>query len=367
MSHAVLIAGGGTGGHLFPGVAVAQELKAARPEITVAFVGAGRALEGDALARAGFASERLAVRAVRGAGLLGRIKALAVLPGAVLKARAIIKRYRPGLVMAVGGYAAFPLGVAAWLSGVPLAVQEQNAVPGLTNRMLLKLAKVVFAAFEQSMAELPPAKARFVGNPVRADLVAQARQAAEGRPENGEPFTLLILGGSQGAHSINQAMADAAPLLAERADRLRIIHQTGANDVAMVGEAYQQHGITAEVAAFFNDVGRCFGAAHLVLCRAGAGTLTEAAAVGRAVVAVPYPHAAGDHQTHNARAMEAAGAAKLIVDRDLDGAAAAGIITALMDDHPRRQAMEAAALAMAKPEAATEIANVCLALMKEAA
>lgn len=367
MSGAVLIAGGGTGGHLFPGVAVAQALSKMRPGLTVAFVGAGRALEGEALARAGFIAEQLKVRAVRGAGLLARLKAMAVLPGAVLKARSLIKKYRPSLVLAVGGYSAFPLGVAAWLSRVPLVVQEQNAVPGLTNRMLSKLAKKVFVAFEQCMEHLPKSKAVMMGNPVRGDLMEQAAQAASQRPDEARPFTVLILGGSQGAHSINQALVDALDKLAARGGDLAFIHQTGPKDEAMVQGAYAAHGLRAEVGAFFPEVGRAYGAAHLIFCRAGAGTLSEAMAVGRAVVAVPYPYAAGDHQTHNARAMVQAGGAEMIVDAELNPERAAEVIERLMDDHQARRAMEQAATAMARPNAAGDIAQECLALMKEAA
>ena len=367
MSRAMLIAGGGTGGHLFPGVAVAQALLSLDPDLRLAFVSAGRALESEALRRAGLPLERLKVKAVRGVGLWGRVKALALLPGALWAAHRIIWRYRPGLILAVGGYASFPLGLAAWLGGVPLAVQEQNAVPGMTNRLLSNLARVVFAAFEESRGEFPAGKTVFTGNPVREKLLAEAREAADMRPEEGGPFTVLILGGSQGARSLNQAVTDALPILAPRRTELRFIHQTGPADQEWVRAAYAEREFSAEVADFFPEVGRAYGAAHLVICRAGAGTLTEVCAVGRAAVAVPYPHAAGDHQTKNAQALVKAGAARLIADRGLDGAAAAAAITGLMDDPARRRRMEEMALGMARPDAAGEIARLCLQMLKEAA
>jgi UDP-N-acetylglucosamine--N-acetylmuramyl-(pentapeptide) pyrophosphoryl-undecaprenol N-acetylglucosamine transferase len=363
----MLIAGGGTGGHLFPGVAVAAELKALRPALRLAFVSTGKALESEVLARAGYALEPLTVRAFRGAGLVDRLRSLAALPGAVLDALAIIKKYGPAAVLAVGGYAAFPLGVAAWLKGVPLLVQEQNAVPGLTNRLLSRLAKTVFISFAVAEERFPAGKSILAGNPVRGDLLEDARAAADERPDPAATFRVLVLGGSQGAHSLNQAVCAALPRLAGRRPRLFITHQTGSKDEAEVQNAYGRAGQPGQVAAFFNDVGRQYGLAHLCLCRAGAGTACELAAIGRAAVLVPYPFAAGDHQTANAQALAQAGAAVLVPDAELSGDKVAALIAGLMDDPGRLADMEAASAALGRPEAAREIALACLGHMKEAA
>jgi UDP-N-acetylglucosamine--N-acetylmuramyl-(pentapeptide) pyrophosphoryl-undecaprenol N-acetylglucosamine transferase len=362
----MLIAGGGTGGHLFPGVAVAAELKALRPALKLTFVSTGKTLESEVLARAGYALEPLSVRAFRGAGLLDRVKALAALPEAVTVALGVIKKYHPAAVLAVGGYAAFPMGVAARLKGVPLLVQEQNAVPGLTNRLLARLARVVFISFAAAESRFPAGKSLLAGNPVRGELIAQARTAAAQRPDQATALRLLVLGGSQGARSLNQAVCAALPLLADRRERLFITHQTGVNDEAAVRKAYARVGQPGEVAAFFNDMGRLYGLAHLCLCRAGAGTACELAAVGRAAVLVPYPYAAGDHQTANARSLAEAGAAVLVTDSELSGEKVAALVAELMGQPGRLAAMEAASAGLGRPDAARRIALVCLEHLREA-
>ncbi|MEW5912041.1 MAG: undecaprenyldiphospho-muramoylpentapeptide beta-N-acetylglucosaminyltransferase [Thermodesulfobacteriota bacterium] len=367
MSGCVLIAGGGTGGHLFPALAVAAQLRALSPGLSLAFVSAGRELETRVLGRVGYKLEVLKARAFRGAGLAGRLASLAVVPGAVLRALGLIRRYRPGLVLAVGGYAALPLGLAARLAGVTLAVQEQNAVPGLTNRVLGRLARVIFVAYPASAKNFPAGRAEFTGNPVRPELIEQAAAAAAQRPPAASEFHVLVIGGSQGARALNQALTGALEHLAGQKGRLRFIHQTGPADQTGVAQAYQQAGVTAEVAAFIEDVGRCYGWAHLVFCRAGAGTLSEGLATGRAMICVPYPYAAGDHQRLNAEALVQAGAARLLPETELGPRSAAAAILELMQAHEQRRDMEARARSLARPQAATDIARRCLELLEEAA
>jgi UDP-N-acetylglucosamine--N-acetylmuramyl-(pentapeptide) pyrophosphoryl-undecaprenol N-acetylglucosamine transferase len=367
MSGCVLIAGGGTGGHLFPALAVAEQMKRLSPGLRLAFVSAGRPLETRVLGQAGHTLEVLGVRAFRGAGLGGRLASLAMVPGAVMRALGLIKRYRPGLVLAVGGYAALPLGLAARLAGVPLAVQEQNAAPGLTNRILGKAARAIFVAFKAALDWFPTGRAQFTGNPVRSELLEQAEAAAAQRPPAAECFNLLVIGGSQGAHSLNQALPGALERLGDRGQAVSVIHQTGQADQEAVRQAYAQAGVEARVEAFIEDVGSCYGWAHLVFCRAGAGTATEGLATGRAMVLVPYPHAAGDHQHLNAEALVEAGAARLLADAELNPASAAAAIAQFMDDQQLRRDMEAKARSLARVGAAEDIARRCLALMKEAA
>lgn len=367
MKRTVFIAGGGTGGHLFPGLAVAAALRELEPELNLAFVSSGKALESRVLQEAGYHLEAIKVLALRGRGLWGRIKSLAALPRALWSALGIIRRYRPGLVLAVGGYAAFPLGLAAWLKGVPLTVQEQNAVPGLTNQALSRLAKAVFTSFPGAEKHLPAGKVRLKGNPVRLELIEKAHEAGRQRGNPAEAFHVLVVGGSQGAHSLNQGLKDALPLLTAQLNRLRVTHQTGPNDEEDIRAAYEAAGVRAKVAAFFNDMGGAYGRAHLVICRAGAGTLTEVLCAGRAAVCVPYPFAAGDHQTANARSLVQAGAALLVPDAEFDGERAAQIINGFMAEPQALAQMEAKAIGLAKPQAAAEIARDCLQLMREAA
>lgn len=367
MSGCVLIAGGGTGGHLFPALAVAAQMRRLRPGLRLAFVSAGRPLETRVLGQAGYTLEVLRARAFRGAGLAGRLASLAVVPGGVARALGLIRRYRPGLVLAVGGYAALPLGLAARLAGVRLAVQEQNAVPGLTNRLLGRLARAVFVAFQAAAEQFPAGRALFTGNPVRPQLLEQAAAAGAQRPAADQEFHVLVVGGSQGAHSLNLALTGALAHLQDRRGRLSFIHQTGQDDEEQVRRSYAQAGFMAEVAAFFEDVGRCYGWAHLVFCRAGAGTLSEGLAAGRAMICVPYPFAAGDHQRLNALALLEAGAARLMDEADLNPKSAAQAIAGLMDDEDRRRVLEERARALARPQAAEEIARRCLELLEEAA
>ena len=367
MSMSLLIAGGGTGGHLFPGVAVARALLEMAPGAAVAFVSAGKALESRVLAESGLPLEALPVRALRGRGLMQRLAALMVLPGALWAARGIIRRRRPGLVLAVGGYAAFPLGLAAWLSGVPLAVQEQNALPGLTNRVLSRLAREVYISFQAAAQHLPAGKSRLTGNPVRLELIDQAQASAGQRPPSDQVLQVLVLGGSQGAHHLNLALMEALPLLADVRARLALVHQTGPADQEAVAQAYAEQGFKARVEAFFTDMGPLYGQAHLVICRSGAGTLTELAATGRASVCVPYPFAAGDHQTLNAQCFVQAGAALLVPDAQMDGPRAAAIIRQFLEQPQELARLERQAAGLARPQAAREIAGRCLELMREAA
>lgn len=367
MSGGMLIAGGGTGGHLFPGLAVAQALKALEPGLELAFVSTGKALESRVLSEAGFDLEPIAAQALRGAGWLARLKTLAGLPASLLAARGIIERRRPALVLAVGGYAAFALGLMARLKGVPLMVQEQNALPGLTNRVLGRLARRVFVAFQEALAHFPPGKAMLTGNPLRADLLASAHQASLERPDPGQRFNVLVLGGSQGAQALNQALIEALPMLNSRRDRLFFTHQTGEKEREEVAAAYGRHGFTADVQAFYQDMGRLYGLAHLVICRAGAGTLTELMACGRAAVCVPYPFAAGDHQTKNALAFAQGGAGRHLPQRDLKPATVAAVIAEFMERPQLLSAMEERSQALGRPRAAQDIAHDCLALMKEGA
>ena len=363
MSLTMLIAGGGTGGHLFPAVAVARTLRKMRPDMELAFVGAGKALESRTLLQEGFKLEVLKVTSFRGKGLMGRLRSLASMPLAVLQARGLIKRYQPAAVLAVGGYAAVPLGLAARLCRLPLAVQEQNTVPGLTNRFLSKRAAVVFTAFPEAAQYFPTIRVECTGNPVRPELIRRAKECQAERGPVEETLRVLVLGGSQGARSLNRALTEALPQLEELGSRIFIRHQSGPNDLSWVEKAYEKSSVPSEVSGFIDDMGAEYARAHLVICRAGAGTITELMCVGRAAVCVPYPYAADDHQTKNAASLVKAGGAKLIPDAELDAAGVVRVIKHYLAEPGQLEQMERAAAALARPEAAEDIARGCLRLM----
>jgi UDP-N-acetylglucosamine--N-acetylmuramyl-(pentapeptide) pyrophosphoryl-undecaprenol N-acetylglucosamine transferase len=345
----LLLCGGGTGGHLFPAVAVAEEWLAAGGEVL--FVGSGRKTEQEVLGRLGLPWRGISVTGLQGRGLRGAA-GLFRLPVALAQSLAIIRGFRPDVVLGVGGYSSGPVVVAARLMRLPCAVQEQNAMPGLTNRLLGRLVQAAFVSFPDTQSFFPRGKARLAGTPVRRALL---EGKAPGK-ETGK-LGLFIFGGSQGAHSINVAAAGMLPHLEDMKSNLEIIHQTGEQDLAEVSAAYEARSFQARVLPFIHDMASAYGAADLVVCRAGATTLAELAALGKPSLLIPYPHAVGNHQELNARAFEQAGAAEVILNRDLEPGRLAGRIRALLEDGGSRAQMAAAARGLARPEAARTIAE----------
>jgi UDP-N-acetylglucosamine--N-acetylmuramyl-(pentapeptide) pyrophosphoryl-undecaprenol N-acetylglucosamine transferase len=353
----VVIAAGGTGGHLFPGIAVAREFLV-RHQAAVTFLTTPKAVTTQILEHYGFAWEAVTARALKGEGLLSRGRTLLGVPGAVLAARARLKTLNPCLVLGMGGHASGPVGVAAWLLGIPLALHEQNAIPGATNRYLSRLAVKIFVSFPASREFFPPGRGIWTGNPIRPEFFEP------GPPRADSPFTVMITGGSQGAHALNMAVLAGLPLLSDQKDRLAFLHLTGEADREAVAAGYREHGFAAEVAAFSQEMPDLMRRAHLLVCRAGASTLAELAAVGRAAILVPYPFAANNHQEFNARFFTAAGAAEIILNKDFTGEAFAGKINQFLTDPQPLANMEAASPGLAKPEAAREIVDGCLKLIK---
>lgn len=351
--HVVIVAGG-TGGHLFPGIAVARECQ--RRGIRVTFLTTPKPVTGEILTRYGLRWEPVASRALVGMGWGARLRTLFSLPGNILAARRRLKELAPDLVLGMGGYAAAPVGLAAWNLGIPLALHEQNAIPGLTNRRLARFARRIFLSFPDPR-DLPAEKCRWTGNPIREEFF----EPPPPRPER--PFTVLIMGGSQGARHLNQQVVAALPRLAARRGELRFLHLTGEADYEEVAAGYRQAGFEAEVAPFSPGVAALMGRAHLVVCRAGASTLAELMALGRAAVLVPYPFAAGNHQEANARYLEAHGAAEVVLNKDFTAPLFADKIGQFLARPEAVAAMEAAARSLAKPAAAQEIVAGCLELL----
>jgi UDP-N-acetylglucosamine--N-acetylmuramyl-(pentapeptide) pyrophosphoryl-undecaprenol N-acetylglucosamine transferase len=356
----VLIAGGGTGGHLYPGIAVARALTSGSAHVQVAFVGTAAGIESTVVPR-----ERFPLDLIRSAGLKGKslaavVRGLALLPVSAWDAWHVITRRHPHVVVGVGGYSSGPVVALAALRGIPTLVMEQNAAPGLTNRILARVVRAAAVTFEASVARFG-AKAFVSGNPVRPEFF----QAPA--PRTSEERRVLVFGGSQGAHAINLAMAAAAGELARLMPRIHVTHQTGPHDVEMVRDAYQRAGIDARVEPFLYEMHQEMHAADVVVCRAGATTLAELAAAGKPAILVPLPTATDDHQRVNAAAMAVQGAAVLVDQRDADGARLAREIAGLAADTAARTRMGRAAARLARPNAAAEIAARILELAGERA
>lgn len=352
----VVIAGGGTGGHLYPGIALAHEFVRLRPGSSVLFVGTERGLEARVVPREGFELATIRVRGIVGRGVWRAAATLVRLPVALAQAWAVLKRFRPDLVVGVGGYAAAPTIVAALLMRRVIVLLEQNVLPGLTNRLLAPLADVVVAAFEESRAACR-GRVEVLGNPVRRTVVAAGRTVPPDAP------ALLVFGGSQGAVAINRAVAGALGRLAAIRG-LSIVHQTGPADHAATQRAYTAAGVTAKVEPYLDDMGAAYAGAALVVSRAGATTVAELTACGRPAILIPYPHAAHGHQERNARALEAAGAAQVILERDLSGERLGEVVAGLFGDRARLTRMAAASRSLGRPDAGEQIARRCLALVE---
>jgi len=355
----VLIAGGGTGGHLFPGIALAEEVVTRHPSNEVLFVGTSRGLEARVVPAAGFRLELVDVEGLKGKGVLGLFRGLAKLPRALLQASRILRTDKPDVVVGVGGYASFPMVAAAFLQGIPTAIQEQNALPGLTNKVLGRIAQAVFVAFDEAMRFFPASKVQNVGNPIRKELMENFLRPRERH----DRFRILIFGGSQGAHAINVAAVEAARRLGPLQDRLEILHQTGARDRSETQAGYDAAGIRATVVEFIDDMSHAYATSDLVICRAGATTLAELTICKKAAILIPFPFAADNHQEVNARSLVEKGAAILVLQKDLDGEILARLVGELIEDPERLEKMSRAAGLLGRPEAAKEIADVCVQLV----
>lgn len=307
----LLIAGGGTGGHLFPGIAVARAVRERGPENAVLFVGTERGLEKRLVPQAGFPLRLIRAGALKGKTLREIVGTLIGLPRAFIASAGLLREWRPDVVLGVGGYASGPVLMAAAVLGVPRAIIEPNAVPGVTNRLLGRIVNEVYVAWEETRSRFSARKALTTGNPIRDEVGEAARS------RSGGPFTLLIFGGSQGARRINETLTAALVELGEAAREWRFRHQTGPADLEKVREAYAASGLQAETAAFFDDMPARYRSADLVVCRAGATTIAELCSAGRGAILIPYPFAADDHQTANARVLERAGAARLVPQASL--------------------------------------------------
>jgi UDP-N-acetylglucosamine--N-acetylmuramyl-(pentapeptide) pyrophosphoryl-undecaprenol N-acetylglucosamine transferase len=351
----VIISGGGTGGHLFPGIALAEEFQSRSAPVGITFVGTKKGIEQRTLPGLGYELKTISGAALLGEGALRKLTGLIQLMIGVIQASGLIRELKPDLVIGTGGYASAPVLLAAWLWGITTAICEQNSVPGLTNRLLGRVVRHVFVAFEESYDFFPQHKTSLSGNPVRKTFLKDLGK----EQERSARFCLFIVGGSQGAQHINRAMIEALEALMPHKERMEIIHQTGSDDFTRVRKAYETKQLKATVAPFITDMVSAYRRAHLVISRAGALTLTELSICGRPSVLIPYPHAAYNHQEINARVLVDRGAAQLILDKELTGAALGETIVHYLH-HPEELAeMGSKALALARPEAAKTIVDTC--------
>jgi len=346
----VLIAGGGTGGHLFPGLALAEEIRRTEPDSRILFVGTARGLETRAVPQAGFDLELLQVSGLRRTGVRGLVVGLLRLPLALWQAFSLVRRFKPEVAVSVGGYAAGPAVLAARMLGVRCVVMEQNAVPGITNRMLGLVAHRVIAAMP--VKGFAARKVRLLGNPVRGEMNrVRSREYAPHRP-----LRVLVLGGSQGARAVNKLLVEAIPLCAQRGLALTVVHQTGNAEKDAVQAAYRAAGVQGvTVQAFINDMASAYADADLVVARAGATTIAELTVCGRPAVLIPFPQAAGDHQSANARALAAEGAAVHLPQSSVDAEKLADLLIELAGRPERLAEMASHSRRLGRPEAAAAI------------
>lgn len=351
MTLRVLMAGGGTGGHLFPGVAVAETLRESGAEVT--FVGTTTGIEARVLPSLGWPLETIRARGLVRTRPIDRLRFLLEAPATVLGVVRLLRRLRPHVVAGVGGYASGPVVLLAALGRIPTAILEQNTVPGITNRLLGRVVRSVYATFEDSTRWFPAGKVEVLGNPVRRAIVASLGRT---RDRGAAPvLRIFAFGGSQGARGVNELLMDAAPALASAP--IQLVHQTGAADRDRVAQAYREAGLDAEVIAFESDMARRYAEADLALCRAGATTLAELAMARLPAVLIPFPYATHDHQRKNAETYAAAGAARSLDQESATGASLAALLRELSHSPDRLSAMAEAMGGLARPDAAAQVAH----------
>jgi UDP-N-acetylglucosamine--N-acetylmuramyl-(pentapeptide) pyrophosphoryl-undecaprenol N-acetylglucosamine transferase len=349
-----IIAAGGTGGHIFPGIAVARELLRRDPGAELLFMGTPRGLESKIVPREGFKLETIRIGALKGKSVFEKARSLLGMPLSFVSALSRIRRFGPDVVIGSGGYASGPVLLTAALLRIPTMLIEPNAMPGFTNRVLARFVDAAALSFAESSSFFR-GRAVVTGNPVRGDFATLRKKA------RGAGLNLLVFGGSQGAHAINAAMIGAASLLKEKAGSISIVHQTGEADFEMVKAGYANAGFeTAEVRAFIHEMFRYFEQADVLICRSGATTAAEVAASGKAVIFVPFPFATDDHQRKNAEAFQRAGAGRLILQQDLTPERLARELIELSENPKEIDRMEEASRKLGKPDAAERAVDLAL-------
>jgi len=346
------IAGGGTGGHLFPGIAVAKALKTRMADAKVLFVVGRRRMETDILSRAGFEAVSIDVEGIKGRGWKKGLPVIFRLPKSIFQSVSIIRRFSPYVALGVGGYSAGPFCAAAKWMGIPTAIHEQNSYPGVTNRLLSRIVDRIFISFDESRSRFKRGESILTGNPVRQELFLPSA-----RPEGDDRFTILVVGGSQGAQAINRGFVEALDFLRERGRDISVIHQTGTMDYERVAADYRDRGLEGEISPFIADMASAYARADIVVSRAGASTIFELAALGKPSILIPYPHATNRHQEINASALVRKGGAEMILQEELKAERLADALIRYMDNRLVLQEMGERARQIGRPDAAGAIVD----------
>ncbi len=357
----VVIAGGGTGGHLFPGLAIAQEFMTRNKGNTVVFISTGNPLERSVLSQTDFRLESVTAEGIKGRGIWNQAKSALKIPKGIIEALRILKGYKPHITVGLGSYSAGPVVLGAWLLRTKIVLHEQNILPGITNRILARFADRIYVSFDDTKARFAPDKIRLTGNPVRKALLNNHN--SEAVAAGLRKFCVLIIGGSQGAHRINTTVVEALGHLTQK-EGLTFIHQTGSADEQMVSEAYRSENVTAKVQSFFRHMGPLYKQADLIICRAGATTVAEVTAMGKAVIFIPFPFAADDHQTLNAATLADKGAAEMVHEKDINASALAQKIEYYASHPQALKTMAQKAGRLGHPDAAQRIVDDCYQLVE---
>jgi len=360
-----MVAGGGTGGHLFPGIAVAKELETRFEKVHVLFVVGHDRMEQGILSRYGYEAKSIDVEGLKGRGWGRGITVLFKLPKSFFQSMSILREFSPNVVLGMGAYSAGPLCLAAKLMGIPTAIHEQNSYPGFTNRLLSGLVDRVFISFEESRDKIKKAtRVVLTGNPVRDELFGVCEKGRHEKKEEGKSFTLLVVGGSQGARIFNAHLPRVLSLMKTRGKEPEVIHQTGRADYERVKEDYLRKGLKGEVLPFIDDMAGAYRRADLVVARAGATTIFELAALGKPSILVPFPHATNDHQRINALTLCRAGAAEMILQKEFTAERLADLLEKFMENREPLKVMAEKAKKMGRPDAAWVIVDQLVEMMR---
>lgn len=346
-----IIAGGGTGGHLYPGIAVAEEIYRQEPDSAVLFVGTKTGIESRILPKEGYRLEIIPAGGVVNKNMISKLTSLMKITGGLIKSFFVLRRFKPDIVIGVGGYASAPMLSAAAIMRYPTMVMEQNLYPGTTNRFLSRIVDRVVVAFDGS-EKFFNRKVDVLGNPVR-------RGITDCKYNTGLTFTVFIFGGSQGSHAINKGIVESLEYLQKESGQIRFLHQTGEKDYAWIDESYKKAGVTAEVVPYVYNIVDMYGKSDIVICRAGATTIAELTASGRPAILIPYPHAAHDHQRTNAEYMQTMGSAEVILEKDLSGKILADKIKYFMYNRDRIKEMAEKSSGLYRQNSAHDIFKLC--------